>query len=482
MAPWGDGDYSGDMGHAAPWRRARARAVPATAAAILLSSAYAFARARRDPLDAATRRGLDEAARAVLAGAPAAARAWPGYEPLSQPLLIAFADGALAIGAARPPRGFRREPGFRSSVYASGRARASDLSYSGDERVDGAAFTAVRLRPGGAAETAAFFLHERFHERQFAVFRRLDLRSYAVEEPEDAALAGLENARLADWLEDGGEEPLRDFAALRRRRRRLFPGTEAEEAGERVEGAATFVEWAAREASSGAASARGLLLRELRAPVSAAAMPRRRAYATGAALCRWLDGAGVLAWRARVEAGESPSALALERLAVGPDEEDRRVSRLARAPAFAAAVETARREIAGLRAARGERLRRYGSLPGRRLVLEGDAAAAAFSGDWLDYPDGRSLMTVGEWTVRGPRVRARLSGGQDVLRRGDSAEFVVPPGAVVTLDGARWTFRPGRAAFRSLVISAPPSIALAAGPGALDDDGERVRLLLDGPP
>ena len=417
---------------------------------------------------------------AILKAAPPASRAWPGYAPLDQPLLLTLGSaGSIVLGAPPPPRGFSRAAWSAGPVWVSSRAFQPGFNYLDGFDVDGATLTALRVEePLDVDFDTRYFLHEHFHDAQEKrLFRNVPRQPYLVEDPADIALAGLEGQRLADWVERGDEDALRDFAAARARRRRLFPGSRAELWEERVEGTAKFVELAGMEALG---PRRDLLIGSLREPPTLYAMRMNRDYGIGAALCRWLDGQKAPGWRESVQKGRAPSELALERLALDDAEVARRLSVLTAAAGYAEAERAARRDIDSTRAQRADVLRQYDALEGRRLVLSGRAARAGFSGNWFEYPDGSSLLLAAEWSVDKPGIRVQLN-DKAVRRRRDEAEFVVYPKDAVTLDGRRWTPAPGRVSFRTLTISEPEHVELTAGPGVLEDDGRRLRLVLAGP-
>lgn len=455
-----------------------AAAVSIVAAPLLLIIAAPFLVRQR-----ALGRVMKEPARlaaAVVKAVPAAERAWPGYRPLDQPVLFAYMDAhSLLIGAPRAPEGFSTSFRLPASALFGRRHFFPPFKFSMSFDLDGSTVTALRASYfQDPALQAGLFIHERFHHFQNDVFRRSGAKPYLVEDPLDVALACAENDGLAAWVETGDPEGVRDFAAARLRRRKLFPQSDAELEDERIEGTARFVESTAVEVSSGPAAARRWIADELRASSVLLAMGKARSYSVGGALCRWLDAEGVPSWRAAIAGGRAPSELVLERLALGEDEAARRVERLLTSPRCVAALMRARREIAALREYRAEELKEFALIPGRRLVLVSSATLASYSfdGPWVHFRDGSSMLNMSEWVVDRPEIRVRLGGGKTVFSRPGRAEFVVPPNSLVVLDGAPWTFKPGRRAFTTLSISSAPRVELSAGPGTLDDDGKYVRL------
>jgi hypothetical protein len=405
----------------------------------------------------------------VLKASAAASRAWPGYEPLGQPLLVAFkGEGSLLIGTTAYPAGFERAAWADASVSVSGRSFAPKFSYVKKFDLDGSTVTAMSIedRPD-VYDWTAYFVHERFHNAQNVRFKNRSWRNYPVEDPRDVALAALEGRRLADWVERGDPEGVRDFDAIRSRRRRLFPDGYVEKWEEHNEGTAEFVETAANETAWPRANIRRLLADRLRKTIKPSDMAKWRHYSIGAALCLWLDAEKDPDWRGAVEDGFTPSDIVHARLRLPPEEAERRVEALTRTAEYDEALAAARRGLESLRAERSRRLDEYFALPGRRLVLAGDAARASHSGPWLDFPDGSSLMSAKLWSDDFPGYHIRLR-DMFVRETENTAEFVLPPETVVLIDGKRWApTKDTHTIFRSLSISAPPRIELTAGPGDL---------------
>lgn len=410
---------------------------------------------------------------ALYEGERAVERAWPGYRPFSQPLLIAYQDGgAVLIRARTLPRGFLRA----RSVAATPRRFDVRFSYVDAFNLDGTTVTALRVHyPFELWRQESTVLHERFHEHQRRAFHEKPHPRYSIEEPLDMTLAAVENRRLADWLDAGDPEAIRDFAAARLRRRRLFPGTAAEDWEERIEGTAQFVETAAFEASTGAVNAARYAARRLRARFDLESMRKSRAYEVGVALCRWLDAERVPDWRRRVEAGAAPADLVLERLSLAPDEESRRIKAAMRRPEFGRAERLARADIAWLRRYRDGERDVYAGIPGRSLVFKEPMKGGFSAQEWLQYPNDESFLVVSELVQDRPGVHLRLGPNKAVWWRKNEFEFKLPVDARLILDGAPWKLKAGRTSFSSLKISTG-SIQASFGPGELRDDGRVVRL------
>lgn len=456
-------------------RRLQAAAVAAVVLAIVVPPIrYALRRRRGD--------SLQDLARAIVLADHGAAKAWPGYDPLDQPLLVTLGpDGALLFGTSRLPPGFTRPSWADTQLAFTKRTFLPSTPFDSFYSLDGATVTA---QDAGSVwdgkKMSLYFVHEVFHRYQARAFDEPQWRHYPVADPADVALADAEESSLAAWLERGDEDAMRDFAAVRAERRRRFPGSAVERGEERIEGTAQFVEWAALAVSSSPAAARERAVAKLRGGATIFNMAKWRHYAIGATLCRWLDQEKVPDWRRAVADGRAPSDLVLQRLALGDAEIKTRIARLTATPAYARALQGAKGAIALWDRLRKEALRQFAALPGRRLLLTGEAAEAGFDGFWYDYPDDSSLLIANRWLVDRPKIRVRLGDDKGIMRRRaagkPTAEFVVPPDAAVTLNGARWDFHPGRCEFQTLSISSAPRVSLTAGPGVLDDDGRTVRL------
>lgn len=392
--------------------------------------------------------------------ARAAARAWPGYDVLRKPLLVTFADGtALLVGHPAPPPDFRRITRRGTTAHVAEGRPPLNASFRLDYEFAGERVTAVREEPGDTpGQLILLAVHEMFHDDQKAFWTMPRGGMYEVEDGEDVALAALENRALASWLDTRDERDLRDFAALRLRRRALFPGTQAEILQENLEGPADYVEEAAQRAFEGPEAARAPLLKKLRAPLHAKDMPKLRLYGVGAALGLALESWTPGTWQSAVRTGWPMSQMVLGRLALGQDEAEERAARLASGPEYESLLAAGRRDVEDRGRRREEHRTRFKSRPGRRIVLSDRNLRGGFrdDGDWFEYPDTSRLHEhVLEWSGEGKAGSFRLS-DMPVLewcRGGDRIiEFFAGPKAEILVDGRPW--KPARAAreFRSLLI------------------------------
>lgn len=431
-------------------------------------------RALPPPVSAQQRTELD----VLFAGVSGAAAAWPGYDFLGKPFLAVFEDGsAVLIGHPAPPPSFQPRNYNGRTVYVADRGPDIGFNFKLNYDFGGAKITAVRQtkEDGGIADLFRLAIHERFHDHQRSGRFTAGYRQYRVEEAQDVALAALEERTLASWLETGDAEAMRDFAALRLRRRALFPGTAAETGEENLEGTARFVDQAALSNMAGDAESRRTILEALRRPLVIGDMAKHRAYAVGATLGRFLETRSPGKWQAEVASGRRLSELALERLALGADEARARADRLISGSDFPRLVAEAAKGIQELRDRRDAAMRRFESQPGTRIRLSIPDADIYFSSQWWDYPDGSMLFySMDEWVADGEGVRVRLT---DVLMRekDDDRELVLPPGASLEVDGAPWAPAPGRRDFARLVATAP-GISIALESGFLEYDGVHLTL------
>lgn len=387
----------------------------------------------------------------------AARRAWPGYDVLARPLLVSFADGsALLVEHPAPPPEFRRVVYRGMTAYVADRGPTLLFGISLAYEYSGVRVAAVREDPPRPADDLILYVvHEAFHRHQNGFDFTPDFRNYSVDDGEDVALATLENRALAAWLEGGGPAALLDFAALRRRRRTLFPASADEISEENLEGTAEYVGTAAKEAVEGAEAAREALLAALRPPVAAKDMIKWRLYGAGAVLGRVLESRAPGAWQAMVEEGRSMSGLVLAGLPMSDAAAAARAARLASGPDYERLLAAARRDTEIRKSNRRDSRLRYAAQPGRRVELQAGELDRGFKddGDWFVYADGKRLHEhVIEWIGDGKAGRFRLAdmpvlesyrGGGRVL------EFITE--ADILVDGRPWE-RGRDAAFRSLTI------------------------------
>lgn len=440
------------------------------------AAAVAVPAAARPALSAEESGALD----ALFAAVPAASRAWPGYNLFDRPFLAVLKDGsAILIGHPNPPANFRAVPYRGRLVFVADAGPEIGFSYKIDYELGGAKVMAVSAQGKSSLEDLMrLAVHERFHDYQHGRRFLRDYQDYRVEEAQDVALASSENAALSRWVRAGDPDAMRDFAALRSRRRALFPGTAAEGVQENLEGTARFVELEAYAAMKGAAASKDDLLKNLAGSSGIDAMPKGRLYPVGAALGLFLETRAPGAWQADVENGRRVSDIVLDRLALDRAEVDARVRRLTASPDYAAALARARRGVTALRDRRRDALLRFDAQPGLRVLLKpepGSESSEYFSSQgWLDYPDGTTLFDPVDQYV-GPGFELK---GIMLRKTDDGFEFFLAPGARIEADGAPWTPVPGRRSFNRLRV-AGAGVSIAGGRGSFDDDGRVLTVALD---
>ena len=330
---------------------------------------------------------------ALNAALPASARAWPGYDFLGKPFLAVLKDGsAILVGHTSPPPNFRPVNYKGRLVYVAANGPDIGFSFKLDYDFAGQKITAVQADSNSnASNLVRLAIHERFHDFQHGSPFKTHTGSYLVEEGEDLALAALENRALSDWLKTSAPDAMRDFAAVRMRRRALFPGTAAEDGQENLEGTARYVDQEAYSAMESPAKSRDELVNALERPLEFDQLEKWRLYPVGAVLGRFLQRQTPGAWQADVTAGRDLSELVLNRLALGQTEADSRLVRLTSGPDFARLREEGRRSVAAVQTRRQDALRRFNVQPGRRILLKARPGYFSSKG-WLSLPDESILF------------------------------------------------------------------------------------------
>jgi len=286
-----------------------------------------------DGLDQVVLNGVLSAASVT---APGRQEVWRGYDLLAQPVLLYRDPGfSMLVGHPSPPPDFRPFPSAifpRFSVYASTEPRldVSSVFYTayplGGKRV----FVTRYGEKEDVLETIATVVHERFHVYQDGTdgsapaFKNLysGRELYASDmEPENLALAGMEETLLARALLDGrkDQEAIKDLISVRMLRRGLFGMKWAalDNDLERLEGTAEYVTGRVKELISedgGVFSAETLartLLREPEQDETVEHLLHGRQYNTGAAICLLLD-RHVPGWKRRVAGEEYPFEILLK--------------------------------------------------------------------------------------------------------------------------------------------------------------------------
>lgn len=413
---------------------------------------------------------------ALFAARPAATRAWPGYDMLSVPLLISLRDGtAVLAGAASAPPGFEPIDYHGQRVFVAARSPTVGFMFKRNFDLYGTKVTAVAAsdeRSGAALIQLA--AHEHFHDHQHGWSFPHAGDDYDVEQAEDIALARQEGEALAHWLESGDIEAMKDFSALRRHRRALFPGTAAEESQENSEGMARYVDSASLEAAD--PSRRAKLIKDTRFAPRLEDMDKGRLYQIGAVLGRFLETRTPGAWQGRVAGGRSVSELALGLLPMDQAEEDARIARLTAGAAFAKDLAAGAADVKEYQDRRDRARAEFRNHPGLRVKLYTEKGTY-FSDDkaWFREPDGTTLHEhMIEITGGGPS--SAVSVKDRVVASGRRYfEFVVDRPVTVVVDGAPWDGRPGRLGYRELVLTGA-GVDIRVTDGGLDYDGSILKV------
>lgn len=421
------------------------------------------------------RRTLD----ALNAALPASARAWPGYDFLGKPFLAVLKDGsAVLVGHTSPPPNFRPVNYKGRLVYVAANGPDIGFSFKLDYDFAGQKITAVQSDSNSnASNLVRLAIHERFHDYQRGSSFKTHTGSYRVEEGEDLALAALENRALSDWLKTGAPDAMRDFAAVRMRRRALFPGTAAENGEENLEGTARYVDQEAYSAMESPATSRDGLVNALELPLKIDSLEKWRLYPVGAVLGRFLQQQTPGAWQADVAAGRGLSELVLNRLALGQTEADSRLIRLTSGSDYARLLAEGRLSVAAEQKRRQDALQRFNAQPGRRILLKASRAQGYFSSDgWLSFPDGSMLFDpVSKYIGAGFELKGIM-----LLSTNTSLEFFLPPGGRMEIDGAAWTPGMGPRSFSRILVTGT-GVKIESGPGTLGDGGPALVIDISGP-
>jgi hypothetical protein len=269
---------------------------------------------------------------------------------------------------------------------------------------------------------------------------------------------------------------MRDFAAVRMRRRALFPGTAAENGQENIEGTARYVDQEAYAAMESLAQSRNELVSALERPLEMGNMAKRRLYPVGAVLGRFLQSQAPGTWQADVAAGRGLSELVLDRLALAQTEADARLARLTSGPDYAHLLAEGRLSVTALQKKRTDALQRFNAQAGRRVLLKASQSASYFSSNgWLDYPDGSTMFDpVSKYIGEGFELKEIM-----LLSTNGSLEFFLPPGGRIEIDGAPWTPGSGARSF-SRILVAGTGVKIESGLGTIGDGGPALVIDISG--
>lgn len=411
-----------------------------------------------------------QATDALFLAIPAVEQAWPGYKFLGKPFLAVLEDdSALLVGHPSPPADFAAARRKKREVYVAAKGPDIGFTFKMSFKLGGESVMAVRAAKDQSPEDLmALAVHERFHDFQDGQNFTPGHARYSVEAAEDLALAALENRALAKWLE-GDAEAIRDFGAVRSRRRADFPGSHAETLEENNEGTARFIEQAALSAMVDDARAKDFLLRDLRRPIRLDDMAKARLYPVGATLCRYLQTKATGAWQSKVAAGQRLSELAVETLALTQKESDARVGRLTSGAEYAAMLAHGQEQVKKVQERRKQTQDKFDAQTGVKVRLELSTAQRSKSyfsaSNSVSYPDGSKIYDpIGTYVGSG----FKLEGIMVRSERNGSLEFYV--------DGSAWTPAQGTEDFKTLKIEGK-GVALDLPAGTVDYDGKRAKIV-----
>lgn len=366
------------------------RAVCPAFCVLLAAAAAAVSAAEPDGLDKVVLTGVLHASSVTAPGGQAV---WPGYDLLSQPVLL-YRDTGLAflINHPAPPAGFTP---YKPEIFPQFSVALSTMPLTGIESVFYTAYplggrSVFALRYGevdDARETVSTVVHERFHVAQDGrggsprLFKSLysgqELFASDIE-PENLALAALEETLLARALLDGrkDEEAVRDFISVRLLRRELFGMKWAllDNDLERLEGITEYVTGRIDELISedgGVFTPETLALALLRGPgreETVEHMLHGRQYKTGAAVCLLLD-RRVPGWKRRAAGEEYPFEILAKAVPVSTAEQRVRVRAAKKELGYEIKLDQARYDLDGARQGIKRDYEAFLAHTGPRLVL-----------------------------------------------------------------------------------------------------------------
>lgn len=246
---------------------------------------------------------------------------WPGYNPLSVPLLLYFEDDgqSFLIGHPNPPQGFSAVNGKLYVSFSSVFPRQINTTFETQRSFAGAATNMFAVPAGyNAQKEVSFISHEVFHNYQNKNFMPRDFK-YCEAGPEALALMYIENYIAAKMLLFPGDSALSaDFLAVRKRKYEVVPDCSKEDVLETHEGTARYVEMRAMGVPGASAAAKESLDSIRNSGSDPDGARHARDYSTGAALCAALEKV-YPGWRAEIEKGRAAWELLSEKLGTVPD-------------------------------------------------------------------------------------------------------------------------------------------------------------------
>ncbi len=414
---------------------------------------------------------------------------WPGFTLFAQPVLLYDRAGhrSYLVAHPAPPAGFTRFTKGPPPILArDGELPELQSDYYTDYALGGRPTFVLVFTPGeDTFQRLTTLAHERFHVFQHAHFSD-DHRdnTYGAVDPENMALATMEQRALAEALKAPGPEGstryARMFVALRSTRNaRLAPPVRGiEDALERSEGTADYVQQrlAARPVfahAGGAGSGLHNIIERLEMTLDRDRMAFTRYYETGSAQGWLLDRAGLPRWKREVTEGRTLFAVMQEAYPVDPGEVSTRVAAaMNELLGYQRLVAECRDRLAKAAAQREAAIREFATAPGWEVRVAEPPTGAhganfTFSGSDFELEDGGKLYP-GMSLLDVQRDDFRLSvKDRPTVMDGIAYRFHAGLAATLAVDGRPAEFRPGRRPFATLSLTEPGLELACRAPGAL---------------
>lgn len=418
---------------------------------------------------------------------------WPGFELLSQPILLYRRDEtALLINHPAPPEGFLpyRDPRLPAGVQVHVRRGSMQgvpvLSF--DHPLNGHSTFVYSLQGDGDKRlgvATVVIAHERFHSEQ----KRKKWKSppypqdpYPLEEPENIALAALEQKLLVEALAASDplarQEAIREFLSVRQHRYdKLGPeGAKLEAWLEHTEGTALYADDFVRISLKDKApelreelEKMSSVIDRLKMELAVSSMERFRYYGTGAAQATLLDLLGVPSWKQRVEQGETLNSILGQAVPLNPTEIPHRVAQAGARHDYASLLSRAQRVVQEYQEEKREAVDAFqkGAAAGFpiSLTLKARGYSAANSGKTYNLDPDRTLYTKGDvfFTVGDSSLKVD---GRGLIQGWDGGKMVfetyLQSAPVATVDGKPLVLLDGEFPFSQQLDIHEPGLELVS--------------------
>lgn len=425
-----------------------------------------------------------EALDALFRAVDGARRAWPGYYLFDDPFLFVHQGiTSILVGHPSPPPSYSPATFRGKNIWVSRSPHNLGSMYKVDYDFAGARINAAqRYEDMELHEAIMLSVHEPFHRFQSQRWKGWGgFEANETLDPEDLALAWLEQRALADALEKNVAERLRDFIAVRLHRHDRAPGVKSELFQERVEGTAFYVENRALEGIFPRDYGRDRLEKALRRKLEASEMAKWRLYQTGASIGYILDRLQV-DWKGTVEQGGNPFEILSRQIRVDAAEARTRVAALQETRQYRRILDETREQVAALQKSRREAIEAYEAASGIRVRSHWDPKEMRGYSPYPSFnlPDG--------WLLTLPPGKHQYSGNGFFLELRDKVslsnacksscimEFKTSPQAMIRLNGVVWAPKKGSASFASIEIL-EQGVELRLTDGKLEFDGAVLDVL-----